>query len=247
MKMYKVNGNDYKVFEPEDMIPEGTVILSDWRKGHVGDWVKADDDCVIQILRRGRMLRAKGKDRVREYVGTCTGTFPISKTVKMDTSRRINIYSFGGNKKADDILLDRARLTKHEHLFVVYICKGMALKDAYMRAFPTKNARYAEHKSAQLIKTERVRTAMKEELKPVMEELGIDEKIVLEGIKSEAFGADKADTRLKALFKLSDILDLEDKNRTTVTQMAIGAFKGFSPEELDAAKPKELESDLESE
>jgi hypothetical protein len=115
------------------------------------------------------MLKAKGKNKVREYVGTCTGTFPVSKTVKMDTSRRVNIYSFGGNKKADDILLDRARLTKHEHLFVMYIQKGLAPKDAYLKAYPTKNTRYAEQKSGQLIRTERISSAMKKDLEPVCE------------------------------------------------------------------------------
>ena len=159
----------------------------------------------------------------------------------MDTSRRVNIYSFGGNKKADDILLDRARLTKHEHLFVVYMAKGMAPKDAYMKAFPTKNGRYAEHKSAQLIRTERVLTAMKKELEPVMEELGIDSKAILKNIKLIAFSSEKDETKLKALFKLSDILDLEDKNRTTVTQMAVGAFKGFTEDQIESIKPKELE------
>jgi hypothetical protein len=242
MRNYKVNGVRHKIFDPEDSIvlPDGSVIIADWRKGNVGDWVKADDECVVQVLRRGKMLRAKGKDKIREYIGTCTGTFPISRTVRMDTSRRINIYSFGGNKKADDILLDRARLTKHEHLFVVYIAKGMAPKDAYMRAYPTKNARYAEYKSAQLIRTERVQTAMKKELEPVMEELGIDPKAILRNIKLIAFASDKDETKLKALFKLSDILDLEDKNRTTVTQMAIGAFKGFTEDQIEDAKPKEL-------
>ena len=96
MRYYKVNKIRHRVFDPQDKItlPNGSVIRSDWRKGQVGDWVRADDDCVIQILRRGQMLKAKGKNKVREYVGTCTGTFPVSNTVKMDTSRRVNIYSF---------------------------------------------------------------------------------------------------------------------------------------------------------
>ena len=122
----------------------------------------------------------------------------------------------------------------------------MAPKDAYMKAYPTKNARYAEHKSAQLIRTERVLTAMKEELKPVMEELGIDPKAILKNIKLLAFSAEKDETKLKALFKLSDILDVEDKNRTTVTQMAIGAFKGFTEEQIEAIKPKEIEEGINS-
>ena len=240
--MYKVNGRTHKVFDPEDKIvlPNGSVIKTDWRKGDVGDWVKADDECVIQILRRGEMLRAKGKNKLREYVGTCTGTFPVSRTVKMDTSRRMNIYSFGGNKKADDILLDRARLTKHEHLFVTYMASGMVPKEAYLKAYPTNNTRYATFKAGQLLTTERIGTAMKKELKPVCEELGIDPKVILKNIKLISECAAKDETKLKALFKLSDILDLEDKQKVSVTQMAVGAFKGFTTEEIANIKPKEI-------
>jgi len=83
---------------------------------------------------------------------------------------------------------------------------------------------------------------MKEELKPVMDELGVDETFVISGIKDEAETAEKADTRLKALFKLSDILDLEDKNTTQVTQLTGAMFQGFTDEKLkEVERPKEIE------
>ena len=187
------------------------------------------------------MLRAKGRDKIREYIGTCTGTFPIGPRVQMDTSKRANIYSFGGSKSPDNILLDRQSLTKAEQVFVLYFSQGMKPEDAYLKAYPTNNIRYAKEKSGSLVKTERVRTAMKEELKPVLKELGVNEEYILKGIKSEAETADKSDTRLKALFKLSDIMDLEDKNQTKITQISGAIFKGFGENALEEAKrPKEI-------
>jgi hypothetical protein len=245
MRVYKVNGIEHKVFDADDkvILPSGSDVVSDWREGRVGDWVRADDDCVVQILRRGKMHTREGKSRVRGYIGTCTGTFPTGKKVKMDTSRRINIYSFGGDKKASDILIDRSELTSSERMFVIYVAQHkMGMREAYMKAFNTKNPRYALQQSGKLIQTKRVSTAMKEELKPVLEELKIDDKLVLKGIKDEAIGADKADTRLKALFKLSDILDLEDKTRTSVQQITGAVFKGFEDNMLEEIKrPEELE------
>ena len=48
--------------------------------------------------------------------------------------------------------------------------------------------------------------------------------------------------RLRALFKLSDIMDLEDKNQTKVTQVTGALFQGFTPDKLEAAeRPKEIE------
>jgi hypothetical protein len=79
-------------------------------------------------------------------------------------------------------------------------------------------------------------------LKPVLKELNIDDKYVLRGIKRVVEGDEKAETKLKALFKLSDILDLEDKTQTKVTQLSGAVFQGFSDNILEEAqRPREIE------
>ena len=113
-------------------------------------------------------------------------------------------------------------------------------EEAYVKAFPTNNKRYARVKAANLLQTERIRTRMREDLKPTLDELGIDDRMVLSGIKDEATTAEKADTRLKALFKLSDILDLEEKNTTKTQQVTGAVFQGFTDEMLEPVKVKEL-------
>jgi len=242
MRNYKAGGKWHIVYDPDDTLPEGLIVQSNWKKAAIGDWIKADDDCIIQILRRGKMLRSMGKNKVREYVGTCTGTFPVSTKMKMDTSRREDIYSFSG-RKAEDRLNDRESLNKHEQLFVAYLSKGIGMQEAYLKSFPTNNPRYALEKSGKLTKTTRIITAMKEELKPVLEELDIDEKFILNHIKEVVLSSEKDDTRLKALFKLADIMDMEDKSKTQVTQLTAGVFKGFSEDKLEEVqRPKEIDN-----
>ena len=240
MRYYKVNGIEHKVYDPDDRVENGLVVIGNWRNSRVGDWVKADDDCIIQVLRKGTMTRKYGRNKVREYVGTCTGTFPVSRNVKMDTSRRANIYTFGGSKSSEDILLDRTTLTRCELVFVQFLASGMSPKQAYLKSYPTTNVNYAAVKSSQLMRTERIYTAMKEELKPVCEELGIDPKSVLKDIQFAAKNSEKEDVRLRALFKLADILDLEDKNQTKVTQVSGALFQGFSPEQLEKAERPQI-------
>ena len=240
MRSYKVNKIDHVVFDSKDELPDNIHYLRDWREGHIGDWVKADDDSIIQILRKGVMLKAKGKNRQLEYIGTCTGTFLVSEKTLMDTSKRNNIYSLGGSLNPEEILESREKLNSREELFVINLSKGMDPKVAYIRSFPTNIPGYANIKAAQLLKTERISSAMKEELKPIMEELGINDKSVLHGIKVIAQTAEKDDTKLKALFKLSDILDLEDKTRTSVQQISGAVFQGFSKEQLESAERKEI-------
>ena len=84
---------------------------------------------------------------------------------------------------------------------------------------------------------------MKEELKPILEALGINETSLLRNIHTIAKTAQKDETKLKALFKLSDIMDLEDKNKTSVTQISGAVFQGFDTKQIESAKRPEEISD----
>ena len=119
----------------------------------------------------------------------------------------------------------------------------MLPREAYLKAYPTNNPGYANLMSGKLVKTERVKTAMKKELKPFLDKLGIDETYILSGIKDLADFAEKDDVQLKALFKLSDIMDMEDKTRDKVTQLTGAVFQGFTDQVIEEAeRPKELDA-----
>jgi len=241
MRHYTVNKVQHTVFDSEDEIPANIHYLREWRECVLSDWVLADDGCIIQILRKGTMTKPKGKVKEVSYVGTCTGTFIVSSTTKMDTSKRTNIYSIGGDIERNQRLDDREDLSTREEVFVQYLAGGMDARKAYLKAFPTNNPHYAGIRAGQLIKTARVRSAMKEELKPYMEALGLDENYVLTNIKEVIDSCSKEDTKLKALFKLADILDMEDKNKTQVTTVTGAMFQGFTPDKLEAVeRPKEI-------
>ena len=241
MRHYTVNNIQNTVFDSEDEVPADIKYKKDWRKAGLFDWVLADDGCVIQILRKGDMTKPKGKVRIVAYIGTCTGTFTVSPTTKMDTSKHVNIYSLGGNIERNQRLDERENLSTREELFVSYLAGGMDHREAYLKAFPTNNPSYAGIRAGQLIKTARVRSAMKEELKPHMEALGLDENYVLSNIKEVIDSCDKDDTKLKALFKLADIMDMEYNNKTQITTMTGALFQGFTPEKLEEVeRPKEI-------
>ena len=241
MRHYKVNKVLHTVFDSEDEVPSDVHYLKDWRDASLSDWVLADDESVVQVLRIGTMIKPKGKVREVTYIGTCTGTFIVSKNNKMDTSRRTNIYSIGGGIERNDRLDIRESLSSREELFVQYLSGGMDPRKAYLKAFPTNNPGYAGMRAGQLVKTKRIRSRMKEELKPFLEKLDLDENYVLSNIKEVIDSTDKDDTKLKALFKLADIMDMEDKSKTQVTSVTGALFQGFTPEALEEAeRPKEI-------
>ena len=238
MRHYKVNKIEHTVFDSVDEVPSSISYKGDWRNSNIGDWVLADDGCVIQVIREGTMSRTKGKIRKKRYLGTCTGTFVVSDSAKMDTSKRDDIYSLGGRERNERIE-EKHNLSSREQIFVQYLASGMDARKAYLKAFPTNDPHYAGLRAGQLVKTTRIKTAMKEELKPYMEELGIDEHYILKNIKNVVDSSVKEDTKLKALFKLADIMDMEDKNKTQVTQLTGAVFQGFSDEKLiEAERPK---------
>ena len=111
MRHYFIRNQPHCVYEDVDELPGDIKPVADWRNADEGDWVKADDDCYVQILRKGSLSKSKGRERTIHYYRTCTGTYPVNK--KMDTSRRENIYTISGlNSKT----ATREHLNKHEIL-----------------------------------------------------------------------------------------------------------------------------------
>ena len=243
MRVYKVNKIKNYVFDSLDEVPSDVMkrLKKDRDSATVGDWIETDDGAYVEVLRRGEMKKAKGKKRIVSYIGTCTGTYIVGGVI--DSSKRVNIYSFGGEKTVDERLIQRTHLTSGEEIFVTLIAQGLPIQDAYTQAFPTNNKQYANMRAGRLVKTERIKEAMKKELRPILKKLDIDEEYILSGIKCSADNAEKEDVRLRALFKLSDILDMEDKNQPKVTQLTGIQFQGFTDEDIDKAeRPKEISS-----
>jgi len=235
MREYEVKKQKNYVYDYIDEIPVGLPISINWRDANVGDWVTADDKSVIQILRAGEMLHRKKKVR---YVGTCTGTFICSLTILMDTDKRKNIYSFGGNRNHLDSVKERKNITAQEAMFVKYMARGIPPDEAYLKSFSSSNRKYAKVKSGILIKQERIVSAVKEELDKELGDLGINLNYLLKCVKNEADNADRTVDRLKALAMLWDAAEVIPKNK--VTQLTGAVFQGFEDKHLESAKRPEL-------
>ena len=55
MRTYTIKKIEHHVYEDLSELPSDLVYLKDWRKAEIGDWVLADDGCIIQILRKNEM------------------------------------------------------------------------------------------------------------------------------------------------------------------------------------------------
>ena len=239
MRTYTIKKQEHPVYEDLDELPEGLVFLKDWRVAEVGDWVLADDGCILQVLRKSILAKKRyRKIRAEHTIGTCTGTFVNRSSIKMDTEKREDIWKLSG-KACKDSIRNRKQITSNETLFAAALTRGVSPEDAYLKVYRTNNRNYAKIQAGILVKSERIRKAMKEELKPVMKSLGISPELVLEGIRDIATDEEaKHSDKLKALFELGEILELKETQRTTEVTGAL--FQGFEPQQLEATKRPKL-------
>ena len=87
------------------------------------------------------------------------------------------------------------------------------------------------------IKQERIKTAMKESIKPVLQKLGIDDTLVLAGIRDVAVNGEKDSDKLKALFELADILEIKETKKE-ITAIGGAVFKGFLPQDTETIEER---------
>ena len=225
MRHHIVKGKQHRIYEPGDALPDHIMPRKDWNEARVGDWVVADDGCIIQILRRGVLGRHK-------TIGTCTGTY----TTSMDTERKPNIYNLSG-KVAEVTIHTRKNCTKREELFASRVAKGQDPVEAYLDIYPAKSEAYAKKQAAILLTTERVDTLVNEKLKDTFETLGVDLNYLIGVAKDITDNARNDSDRIRSLNMLWDAFGVIEKQKiTNVT----GIFQGLSQEQLEAAQRPEL-------
>jgi hypothetical protein len=155
----------------------------------------------------------------------------------MDCDKRANIYNISGKHPKTQIA-ERNSVTQKEQMFAQFMAEGMKGAEAYLRAFDTKSKHYANAQAGLLLKQERIKRAMKEELKPVLKALNINNTRVLEGIRDIALsGEEKASDRLKALFELADILEIKETKKE-ITAIGGAVFKGFLPDHTEVLETR---------
>lgn len=218
MREYTVKGKQHKVYEPDE-VPMDISPISDWTQAEVGDWVVADDGCVIQVLRR-----------YNNVIGTCTGSYTSSKG--MTTDKMKDIYSVSG-KSWEDRTKDRKKPTSNEILFASCVLRGDDPAEAYIKVFKTKSEQTAKKRAALLVKQKRIQTLMREELQASFAKQGIDLDYLIGSAKEVVDGGKNDSDRLKALNMLWDAFGVVEKQAVTEVK---GIFQGFSPEQLDSAE-----------
>ena len=220
MKSYKVNGKDCYIYD-EGEVPEGITVVDDWRASVEGDWVLTDDGHVIQVLKKWKNL-----------IRTCTGTYHTYRTGKLDTKRSKDIYSISG-KSSYQKVLDRKEPTQKEIFFALRAAKGQDPGEAYLEVYDTKNPVTAHKKAAILLKQERIKRIMNQDLKDVFAEQNIDLTYLIARAKDEADNGKTTNERLTALKMLWMAYGVIETVKETTH---VGVIQGFDRKLLEEVK-----------
>ena len=175
MQTRKIKKIEYPLFKDEKEFRHympNKYLARDWRDSEEGDWVLTDDKQVCMVIKKGVLSTGRKKQIKQDYIRTVIGSFLCKPSVKIEGEMRKNIYSFGSaDKTPRERQQSRKKATNKEFLFAKYVAKGDDIVDSFIKAFPTNNKEYAKKEAGMLLKTDRVKSLVREEIDKLMKRL----------------------------------------------------------------------------
>ncbi len=236
MLVRKIKNIEHRVYDNEEEFrrycPDFD-LTRNWREGTEGSWVETDDGKICQVLKRGELKNSQSTGVCNYYIRTVIGTFICRDNVEISGGLRSNMYSFGSTDLTSyRQKIERKKATRREFLFAKYVAQGDGIAEAFMKAYPTNNEKYADYQGKILLSTERVKSLIREEVDKVLNDADITPLYLLEKMK-EVVDNEKAQDKdkiqaIKTLMQISGMMETEKRTES------LTLFQGFTKEQLDA-------------
>ena len=254
-----IRGKRHYVFDNVDEFTEyyhskmmsSPEVKGNWREGKEGDWVFSDDNRIVQLLKVGTLNHPNDRKNykwAKNYVRTVVGTFVNNEKTFMDTDfeQHPNRYTFSKTiKHTNGQVKKRKKLTNNEKIFTTNVVSGMGPVKAYMDAFKAASEDKARKKALVLLKQERIMTDIEKGVLDVAKELGIDHKYILDRLKCLADNSEDDNIILQSTKELGKIIGTSVNSVKQRDVGVIGMFQGFSPEQIESVKTKEISNGTE--
>ena len=254
-----IRGKRHYVFDNVDEFTEyyhskmmsSPEVKRNWREGKQGDWVFSDDNRIVQLLKVAPLNHPNDRKNykwAKNYVRTVVGTFVNNEKTFMDTDfeQHPNRYTFSKTiKHTNGQVKKRKKLTNNEKIFTTNVVSGMGPVKAYMDAFKAASEDKARKKALVLLKQERIMTDIEKGVLDVAKELGIDHKYILDRLKCLADNSEDDNIILQSTKELGKIIGTSVNSVKQRDVGVIGMFQGFSPEQIESVKTKEISNGTE--
>lgn len=218
---------EHTFYEPAEAENIGLIVVDDWRESEEGDWILSDDGWVVQVLKTGRLRRGT------KWVRTPHGTYLV--TGELTTAERASRFTFTGRKPGNEF-----RMSKRIKAWAASVVMGQDALRAYLNIFQSKNTEWAERRVVFLLKQPEVVDFMKHELKPILEKLGIDQELVIQGYLDLFREGDSDNVRLKSLNELALLTGVKEEKSGLPGEGTGFLSFGEILEEEDDASPKQV-------
>jgi len=218
-----------------------------WKNGNEGDWVEADDGRIVQLLKVGGITHPNDRKNYKYSKGWCrtiVGTFLMNDKTQMDTDfdSHKNRYTFSKTIGKKNNVKTRKNPTKKEKLFTTSVVAGQGPVKAYMEAFNEGNEKNAKKKAVVLLKQERIVKEIEKTVMDVAKQNGLDHEYVLRKLKHLADFSEDDNIILQSTKEIGKIIGTTGMTMKQKEVGVIGMFQGFSPEQLESAERKMIES-----
>jgi len=203
-------------YEPIDYyIYEKSAYLKDalyWKDCKEGDWGLSDDGYVAECIARNTY--ASGIEMVFPY-----GKQWVTKTSKLEFLPHYETKSYGSVSKKSymDQELQRTRTTNVLDAYITYIMAGKTPDFEKLGQMYRPDHEKPIWSVKRLLKTKGMKQMIKDKMKEVLNERGIDEGFVLDTIKDAIDVAkvkEDSGNMIRAAKELGDFLDMKPKTKT---------------------------------
>jgi hypothetical protein len=161
-----------------------------------------------------------------------------------DFEQHKNRYTFSKTiKNTNSRVKEREKTTNKEKIFATSVATGTNAVMAYMEAFHEGSQAKARKKAVILLKQRRVMSEIDRTAKEIADELGIDHEYIFRSLKLLADTSDDQNIALQSLKELGKAIGTLGQPIKRIESGIVGLFQGFSPEQVDSAKRKMLESE----
>lgn len=220
-----------------------------WRDGLLNDWVKTDDEHVLQIIRYNK------DNKQRPMLGTANTTMATAGKRKLTSEDKECRYSLTGKKRKNQ--LPNKMNTRLEH-FCILVAGGISPEEAYIMIYYEPNTgktapnTYTQTRARKLMGLPLVQHEIKNKLGEMMEEEGLSIRWILQQYKGVILHGDKDAAKVAALNKLAQFqgMDKVVEPQEELPALPVGVMEQMGEiaeaETEEIANPVEGESDEEN-
>ena len=236
---------EYEIYPVKDF----QLTYKHWKKCKEGDWGVSDDGYVAQCL------------AVKTYSSGVEMTYPygkqwVTKTSKLEFLPHWETKSFNSvsTKSNMELELQKRRSKDVLEAYMTYIMAGKTPDFEKLGQMYRPDQEKPAWTVKRLLKTKGMKQMIKDKMKEVLTERGIDEGYVLDTIK-DAIGVAKVNedpgNMIKAAKELSDYLDMKPKAKTQTDTLELDLSHQIEAnfekqtKKLTATKTQELPSETE--